>query len=73
LRKWRGLIKHADAEQALKPWFREACNANWKNPVQRGLSRRDLKPFIGSRARVAEILNHETPNTANDSAVYIKD
>jgi HTH-type transcriptional regulator/antitoxin HigA len=25
---------------------------------QRGLSRRDLEPFIGSRARVAEILNH---------------
>lgn len=24
---------------------------------QRGLSRRDLEPFIGSRARVAEILN----------------
>lgn len=24
---------------------------------QRGLSRRDLKPFIGSRARVAEVLN----------------
>jgi HTH-type transcriptional regulator / antitoxin HigA len=26
---------------------------------QRGLSRRDLEPFIGSRARVAEILNHK--------------
>jgi HTH-type transcriptional regulator/antitoxin HigA len=25
---------------------------------QRGLTRRDLEPFIGSRARVAEILNH---------------
>ena len=25
---------------------------------QRGLSRRDLEPFIGSRARVAEVLNH---------------
>lgn len=25
---------------------------------QRGLSRRDLEPLIGSRARVAEILNH---------------
>lgn len=24
-----------------------------------GLSRRDLEPFIGSRARVAEVLNHK--------------
>lgn len=26
---------------------------------QRGLSRRDLEPFIGSRARVAEVQNHK--------------
>jgi HTH-type transcriptional regulator / antitoxin HigA len=26
---------------------------------QRGLTRRDLEPFIGSRARVAEVLNHK--------------
>jgi HTH-type transcriptional regulator/antitoxin HigA len=26
---------------------------------QRGLTRRDLEPYIGSRARVAEVLNHE--------------
>jgi HTH-type transcriptional regulator/antitoxin HigA len=26
---------------------------------QRGLTRRDLEPYIGSRARVAEILNHK--------------
>ena len=26
---------------------------------QRGFSRRDLEPFIGSRARVAEVLNHK--------------
>jgi HTH-type transcriptional regulator/antitoxin HigA len=26
---------------------------------QRGLSRRDLEPLIGSRARVAEVLNHK--------------
>lgn len=30
---------------------------------QRGLSRRDLQPFIGSRARVAEVLNHKRPLT----------
>jgi len=30
---------------------------------QRGLTRRDLEPFIGSRARVAEILNHKRPLT----------
>jgi len=26
---------------------------------QRGLARRDLEPFIGSRSRVAEVLNHK--------------
>lgn len=26
---------------------------------QRGLSRRDLEPLIGSRSRVAEVLNHK--------------
>lgn len=26
---------------------------------QRGLSRQDLEPYIGSRARVAEVLNHK--------------
>jgi HTH-type transcriptional regulator / antitoxin HigA len=30
---------------------------------QRALSRRDLEPFIGSRARVAEVLNHKRPLT----------
>jgi HTH-type transcriptional regulator / antitoxin HigA len=30
---------------------------------QRGLSRRDLEPFIGNRARVAEVLNHKRPLT----------
>jgi HTH-type transcriptional regulator / antitoxin HigA len=30
---------------------------------QRGLSRRDLEPFIGSRARVAEILGRKRPLT----------
>lgn len=30
---------------------------------QRGLSRKDLEPFIGSRARVAEVLNHKRPLT----------
>ena len=30
---------------------------------QRGLSRRDLERFIGSRARVAEVLNHKRPLT----------
>ena len=30
---------------------------------QRGLTRRDLEPFIGSRARVAEVLNRKRPLT----------
>lgn len=29
----------------------------------RGLSRRDLEPFLGSRARVAEVLNRRRPLT----------
>lgn len=29
----------------------------------RGLSRKDMEPFIGSRARVAEILNRQRPLT----------
>jgi HTH-type transcriptional regulator/antitoxin HigA len=30
---------------------------------QRGISRRDLEPFIGGRERVSEILNHKRPLT----------
>lgn len=30
---------------------------------QRGLNRKDLEAFIGSRARVAEVLNHRRPLT----------
>ena len=30
---------------------------------QRGLTRRDLEPYIGSRARVAEVFNHKRPPT----------
>ena len=26
--------QHADAEQALKTWFREASNADWTTPAQ---------------------------------------
>jgi mRNA interferase HigB len=26
--------QYADAEQALKAWFREACNADWKTPAE---------------------------------------
>ncbi len=29
---------------------------------QRGLTRRDLEPFIGTRARVAEVLNGKRPS-----------
>ena len=29
----------------------------------RGLSRRDIEPFIGSRARVSEVLNRKRPLT----------
>jgi HTH-type transcriptional regulator/antitoxin HigA len=43
----------------------------WPDPIEailyqmesRGLSRRDLEPYIGSRARVSEILNRKRPLT----------
>jgi HTH-type transcriptional regulator/antitoxin HigA len=38
------------------PWPIEAIRFAME---QRGLSRRDLEPYIGSRARVAEVLNHK--------------
>ena len=25
--------KHADSEDQLKSWYKEACKANWKSPV----------------------------------------
>jgi mRNA interferase HigB len=25
--------KHADSEEQLKTWYKEASKANWKNPV----------------------------------------
>lgn len=48
-------------------WEEKHCPIDLPDPVdailfameQRGLSRRDLEPFIGSRARVAEVLNHK--------------
>lgn len=33
---------------------------------QRGLTRRDMDAFIGSRGRVAEVLNHKRDCFAND-------
>ena len=36
---------------------------------QRGVTRRDLEPLIGSRARVAEILNYKRPDAADDPPV----
>jgi HTH-type transcriptional regulator / antitoxin HigA len=51
----------------VEKWEEEHHAIEAPNPVaalefvmeQRGLSRRDLEPYIGSRARVAEILNHK--------------
>jgi HTH-type transcriptional regulator / antitoxin HigA len=48
-------------------WEEKHCPIESPDPIeairfameQRGLSRRDLEAFIGSRARVAEILNHK--------------
>ena len=53
----------------VKAWEEKRWPIDLPDPVeailfameQRGLSRRDLEPFIGSRARVAEVLNHKRP------------
>ena len=55
----------------VEAWEKRHWPNDLPNPVeailfameQRGLSRRDLEPFIGSRARVAEVLNHKRPLT----------
>ncbi|HEX4052869.1 MAG TPA: helix-turn-helix domain-containing protein [Tepidisphaeraceae bacterium] len=52
-------------------WEEQHCPIESPDPVeaiqfameQRGLSRRDLETYIGSRARVAEILNRKRPLT----------
>ena len=55
----------------VEAWEEKHWPINLPDPVeailfameQRGLSRRDLEPFIGSRARVAEVLNPKRPLT----------
>lgn len=55
----------------VEAWEREHYPIDPPDPIdaiafamdQRGLTRRDLEPLIGSRARVAEILNHKRPLT----------
>lgn len=47
-------IDFPDAISALKYWMES-----------RGLERKDLVPYIGTRARIAEILNHKRDLTLN--------
>jgi len=47
-------IDFPDAISALQYWMES-----------RGLERKDLEPYIGTRARIAEILNHKRDLTLN--------
>lgn len=47
-------IDFPDAISALEYWMES-----------RGLDRKDLEPYIGTRARIAEILNHKRDLTLN--------
>lgn len=47
-------VDFPDAVSALQYWMES-----------RGLERKDLEPYIGTRARIAEILNHKRELTLN--------
>ncbi|MBK9051041.1 MAG: helix-turn-helix domain-containing protein [Chloroflexi bacterium] len=50
--------KYPDAEQPLRAW----SHRSYLNHMEsQGLTRHDLEPYIGSRARVSELLNRKRP------------
>lgn len=53
---WTTLIEAYESRQYVIP-LPDPIEAILYHLESRGLSRRDLEPFIGSRARVAEVLN----------------
>lgn len=56
------LIDHYESQhEPIEP--PDPINALLYHMESRGLSRRDLEPLLGSRARVAEILNRRRPLT----------
>jgi HTH-type transcriptional regulator/antitoxin HigA len=56
------LVDHYESRhEAIEP--PDPIEAILHHMESRGLSRRDLEPFLGSRARVAEVLNRRRPLT----------
>ncbi len=56
------LVERYEDEHFAIPWP-DPIAAIQYHMESRGLSRKDLEPFIGSRARVSEILNRKRPLT----------
>ena len=59
---WTTLVEQYEAQQDPIP-FPDPVEAIKYHLESRGLTRRDLEPYIGSRARVAEVLNRQRPLT----------
>ena len=56
------LVNHYEAQhEPIEP--PEPIDALLYHMERRGLTRRDLEPFLGNRARVAEVLNRRRPLT----------
>ena len=62
LEVWTVLVEQYEAQQHPVP-FPDPIAAIEYHMESRGLTRRDLEPYIGSRARVAEVLNRQRPLT----------
>ena len=56
------LVDHYESQhEPIEP--PDPINALLYHMESRGLTRRDLEPFLGSRARIAEVLNRRRPLT----------
>lgn len=58
LEVWTALVEQYEAQRHPIP-FPDPVEAIRYHIESRGLTRRDLEPYIGSRARVAEVLNRQ--------------
>ena len=59
---WTALVEHYEARHHPIP-FPDPIEAITYHLESRGLTRRELEPYLGSRARVAEVLNRRRPLT----------
>lgn len=62
LEVWAMLVEQYEAQHYPIP-FPDPVEAIKYYLESRGLTRRDLEPYIGSRARVAEVINRQRPLT----------